>query len=92
MTSSITKNGVKKEDLKDFIEEIKKYDKIELIGLMTMTEEDQSEEEKYQIFKELKSLASQYQLKELSMGMSQDYKEAIKAGATYVRLGRIICY
>ena len=91
MTSSITKNGVKKEELKDFIEEIKKYDKIELIGLMTMTEENQSEEEKYQVFKELKDLASHYHLKELSMGMSQDYKEAIKAGATYVRLGRIIC-
>ena len=29
-------------------------------------------------------------LKDLSMGMSDDYLEAIKAGSTYVRLGRIL--
>ena len=29
-------------------------------------------------------------LPELSMGMSDDYLEAIKAGSTFVRLGRIL--
>ena len=29
-------------------------------------------------------------LKDISMGMSDDYLEAIKAGSTYVRLGRIL--
>ena len=29
-----------------------------------------------------------YPLKELSMGMSQDYKEAVKYGATMLRIGR----
>ena len=91
MTSSLTKNGVLKEDLPSFLESLKAYKKIEVIGLMTMTDSSQSDEEKYKVFKGLKDLASKYNLKELSMGMSDDYKIALSAGATYVRLGRIIC-
>lgn len=91
MTSSITKNGVKKEDLESFLNDLKIYKKVEVIGLMTMTEVNDDENTKYEIFKELKKLADKYHLKELSMGMSQDYKEAMKAGATFVRLGHIIC-
>ena len=41
--------------------------------------------EKY--FKELKQLASDNNLKELSMGMSNDYISAIKNGSTFVRIG-----
>ena len=29
-------------------------------------------------------------MKDLSMGMSDDYLDAIKAGSTFVRLGRIL--
>lgn len=32
-------------------------------------------------------LATRHQLKELSMGMSDDYEEALRFGATYIRLG-----
>ena len=38
-------------------------------------------------FKELKQLASDNNLKELSMGMSNDYISAIKNGSTFVRIG-----
>ena len=41
-------------------------------------------------FKELKQLASNHKLSELSMGMSHDYKEAINFGATFVRIGSSI--
>ena len=91
MTDSITKNGIKKEELSSFITALKQYEKVNVVGLMTMTEEAQSDEEKYQVFCSLKKLAQENNLKELSMGMSEDYKLAIKAGATYIRLGRIIC-
>lgn len=91
MTSSETKNGVRLENLDSFLEELKKYDKVEVIGLMTMTEKEMSDEEKEDVFKHLKQVANQHGLKELSMGMSDDYKLAIKEGATYIRLGRIIC-
>jgi pyridoxal phosphate enzyme (YggS family) len=42
------------------------------------------------LFKRLQYLSSSYSLKELSMGMSNDYKNAIINGATYVRIGSLI--
>ncbi len=92
MTNSNTKSGVLKEDLDSFLNELKKYEKVEVIGLMTMTEPEQTKEEKLKVFNDLRELAYKYNLKELSMGMSDDYQEAIKAHATYIRLGRIICF
>ena len=92
MTLSNTKNGIKLCDLDEFLNALKQYKKVEVIGLMTMTEKNQNNKEKYEIFKSLKEVAKKHHLQELSMGMSDDYKEAIKAGATYVRLGRIICF
>ena len=41
-------------------------------------------------FKKLSEIASHNNLKELSMGMSNDYEIAIKYGATYVRIGSAI--
>ena len=38
----------------------------------------------------MKKLKDKYNLKELSMGMSQDYKIALECGATMIRLGRIL--
>ena len=38
-------------------------------------------------FKEIKQLANELNFSEISMGMSQDYKEAILCGATFVRIG-----
>ena len=53
-------------------------------------------EDKYQQFLNLKNVMDNLNkkfnlnLKDLSMGLSDDYLEAIKAGSTYVRLGRIL--
>ena len=44
--------------------------------------------EKY--FKSLNDLKNSLALKELSMGMSQDYEIAVKYGATFVRIGSSI--
>ena len=35
----------------------------------------------------LKNLADENNLKHLSMGMSKDYKEAVEAGSTFIRIG-----
>ena len=40
-----------------------------------------------QYFKKLADLAKANNLKELSMGMSDDYECAIKNGATFIRVG-----
>ena len=47
-----------------------------------------SENELNKLFGNMKELKDKYKLKELSMGMSNDYKIALKNGATMIRLGR----
>ena len=41
-------------------------------------------------FSSLKDIAKKNNLKQLSMGMSADYKNAILAGASYIRIGTLI--
>ncbi len=91
MTSSLTKDGVSKNDLPNFLEELKKYPKVHVIGLMAMTDKDMNDEQKLTLFQEVKELGLKYNLHQYSMGMSEDYKLALKAGTTCVRLGRIVC-
>ena len=47
-------------------------------------------EDSKKYFKEMNELNKKLKLKELSMGMSSDYLEAIKNGATYLRIGSSI--
>ena len=42
------------------------------------------------LFSEMQKLKERYNLEELSMGMSNDYKIALECGATMIRLGRIL--
>lgn len=77
------KAGVKINELQGLIESIKNLKNLNLIGLMTIPPIGKELE----CFKEMKSLNDKYQLKELSMGMSSDYKSAIEAGSTIIRLG-----
>ena len=63
------------------------YDlKLPIIGLMCIPPEN---EEPAMHFNLLKKIAIRNNLKELSMGMSNDYQEAIKFGATSVRIGSL---
>ena len=39
---------------------------------------------------EAKKLKDEYNIKHLSMGMSQDYKLAVLSGSTMVRIGRML--
>jgi uncharacterized pyridoxal phosphate-containing UPF0001 family protein len=42
------------------------------------------------VFRRLQSLAESLDLRELSMGMSDDFEVAVEEGATLIRLGRAI--
>ena len=93
LTDSQTKHGIKKEELLNFLDALKKYPKVKVVGLMTMTEESQNNEAKYDTFMELKKMLESLnnpEIRYLSMGMSGDYEEAIKASSTHLRLGRIL--
>jgi pyridoxal phosphate enzyme (YggS family) len=78
------KSGILKQDLSRFINYCKNDLKLNVIGLMCLPPINE-DSEKY--FKELRQLANDNNLKELSMGMSNDYISAIKNGSTFVRIG-----
>lgn len=78
------KNGVSISELPTLYQQsIKKFD-LNIIGLMCIPPKDGSASD---YFKELKNLNKQLNLNELSMGMSQDYLDAVNVGATYLRIG-----
>ena len=91
LTNNPLKNVVKKDNLESFINEVKdKYKKVNIIGLMAMTDENMSDDNKLKLFKEVKEIGEKYNLHKFSMGMSEDYNLAIEAGSTTIRLGRIL--
>ena len=78
------KNGIALDRLNQFVKYCINDLKLNVIGLMCIppVEGDPS-----QYFKSLSELAKVNNLKELSMGMSNDYECAINYGATFVRVG-----
>jgi pyridoxal phosphate enzyme (YggS family) len=59
-------------------------------GLMTVAPIAENPEEVRPVFRRLAELAAAFQLRELSMGMTDDFPIAIEEGATMVRIGRAI--
>lgn len=90
------KYGINKEDLFKFYEEVSIYDKIKVIGLMCICENTDNEEVLNNSFQEMNRLLNELnnkfnlELKELSMGMSNDYQIALKNNATYIRIGSML--
>ena len=77
------KSGINKERLEDFYKFCKNLN-LDIIGTMCIPPNDDNTK-KY--FSEMNVINQELNLKELSMGMSDDYLEAIKNNATYVRVG-----
>ncbi len=88
------KYGFSENEIFEAFTSLKELEGIEIAGLMCMTPLGASEKTQDEVFSEIVQLKKQleskfdYPLKELSMGMSQDYKEAAKYGATMLRIGR----
>jgi uncharacterized pyridoxal phosphate-containing UPF0001 family protein len=78
-----SKAGVPPEELADYLA----YD---VRGLSTMPPAAESAEASREWFKRLRELAAAHDLRELSMGTTQDYAVAAEEGATYVRVGSIL--
>ena len=77
------KSGINKERLVDFYKFCKDLN-LDVIGTMCIPPNDQNTR-KY--FFEMNKINQELNFKELSMGMSGDYLEAVKNNATYVRIG-----
>lgn len=93
-----SKHGLAKEEVLDFVKSVVNYDKIQIVGLMTMAPHTEDEGIIRACFRELRLLRDEVRglnlpyapCTELSMGMSNDYHLAIEEGATFVRLGRVL--
>jgi hypothetical protein len=82
-----TKSGTSVSELPAVMDAIRRYDKLKLKGLMVVPPFLEDPEEVRPYFRELRHLAVQYELPELSMGMTHDFEVAIEEGATMVRIG-----
>ena len=78
------KSGILVNDLEIFLRSCVEELKLNIIGLMCIPPQNKLAIE---YFKKMNELNKFFNLKELSMGMSQDYLDAINYGATYVRIG-----
>ena len=77
------KSGILEEELFDFYDYCKNLD-LNIVGLMCIPPLN---EDSIKYFEKMQELNKKIGLNELSMGMSADYLNAIKFGATYVRVG-----
>ena len=87
-----SKTGVYIEDFKKDSEKYFSMSNVKIIGFMTMAPFEASESEINNYFLNMRKLKEEYEKKydyitELSMGMSNDYIEALKNGATIIRIG-----
>ena len=81
------KSGIPISEAESFYNYCSKENKLNILGLMIIPPNDDNTK-KY--FKSLDYLNNTLGLKELSMGMSNDYTDAIKNNATYIRIGSAI--
>ena len=81
------KSGILINDLEIFLKSCVKELKLNIIGLMCIPPQNEPVKE---YFKKMHKLNKFFNLKELSMGMSQDYLDALNYGSTYVRIGSSI--
>ena len=77
------KSGIMKNNIKEFYNYCKSLD-LDIIGTMCLPPFNEDPEE---YFAEMKILNENLKLKELSMGMSSDYLNAIEYNSSYLRIG-----
>ena len=81
------KSGISIKDLQNFYDYCTKELSLNIIGLMCLPPADLDSKNYFTMLKKNSEILN---LKDLSMGMSNDFEEAIISGSTYLRLGSII--
>lgn len=89
------KGGVARQSLPALLDQLWALERIEVLGLMTMsalTADSAEQRRAFRLLRELRDAAERdgHRLAELSMGMSGDYPIAVEEGATMIRLGTVL--
>ena len=93
-----TKSGVAERDVFDVARDVQQFEKLKLIGLMSVPPYFDDPQQVRPFFRRLRELRDELNTKqpfpdsrgELSMGMTHDFEVAIEEGATMVRIGTAI--
>ena len=78
------KSGIDENDLENFYQKCVNEYNLNIIGIMCLPPFD---EDPIPFFKKMQNLSESLNLKEISMGMSNDYMDALRFKATYIRVG-----
>ena len=78
------KNGVHKEFVKEFYNICKNELNLDIVGLMCLPPNDDKTKT---YFSKLSGLSKELGFREMSLGMSNDYLDAVDYGSTYMRIG-----
>ena len=98
VSGEASKYGIKPDSVCGFVKEAACFSNINIIGLMAMAPIVKDPEDARPYFKKLRFLRDRLNqsgpehagIKELSMGMTQDFEVAVEEGATFVRVGTAI--
>lgn len=85
-----SKIGFTKEEVEKALQKLRRLPELQVLGLMTVPPIVDNPEDVRLIFRRLRELKDTLGLKELSMGMSNDFEIAIQEGATMIRIGKAL--
>ena len=84
------KGGLEGSKLIQLWDDFENLENIRIKGLMTINPKGLSSNQNYCLFNKCRELADELNLSDCSMGMSQDWREAVQAGSTWIRIGSLI--
>ncbi len=85
-----TKYGIHPEQLPQLLEAARGLPNVRVAGLMTVAPRSVDPDAVRPVFRQLRELADEHGLEQLSMGMTGDFETAIEEGATHIRVGRAL--
>lgn len=87
LSEEASKTGAGPNQIPALLDAASRCSHLRITGLMTMPPWSENAEESRPYFRQLAGLAAKHSLRELSMGMSNDFEVGIEEGATIVRVG-----
>jgi len=82
--NEIQKSGIRVDELELFYKECVNKLQLNIVGFMCLPPLNEKPTKYFNLMKDLREI---YNLNDLSMGMSEDYIEALKFNSTYLRIG-----